>query len=593
MGEPTTCLVRSLSTPADTSSCVTQQEMNPMRMLGESISFGRFMSEGLDWERWSAFSHNRYVEEAEKYSKPGSVAAKKAYFEAHYKRKAKEKAAALIQEANARANGTFDSEIQEGNCTNSTVETESIADSTVAANEQPDKDAVNYQVVDDDDDTNQYKCDAGPNDLDFSNVEGEDDVRHTCVDTNLNVENCVILDNSNKEIAIPVEERIPDPGTAGQEVLGLPVKGREVNSSPNLSTKTRAARLPHSLDERKAAAAVPPRSGVKTGSRGKKSDRNSVEKKILTARSLHMSIHLPSGTGATSKTAAAALQSRNGMDSVSKSKKSVGGSMKGLTVRSLYKSINLPSGTSETSKTATAAVKPTNGINRASKSMKTVGDSVEKRPTARSLHMSINLPSGAGETSKTASLFEHNKKVRSNLPSISKHHPLASQTSTEASYGFSNQASANPPSQGRSCLKSSSTTKSNPRSLTIPSPFRFRSEERAVKHKEFLQRMDEIKSKEEEKVQMQRMPKEKTEHDHKKLLQSNGSKPKLHEDRHGGSQSPSNQIRKDKIFGNSWKPPIRTNNAKRVTEKFSRTTRQSVTSLSNITRENASPNVQH
>lgn len=186
--------------------------MNPMRMLGESISFGRFMSEGLDWERWSAFSHNRYVEEAEKYSKPGSVAAKKAYFEAHYKRKAKEKAAALIQEANARANGTFDPETQEGNCTNLTVEMKSEADSIVAVNEQPDKDAVNYQVVDDDDDdTNQYKCHVEPNDLDISNVEGVEDVGHTCVDTNLNVENCVLVDNSNKEIAIPVEERIPDP----------------------------------------------------------------------------------------------------------------------------------------------------------------------------------------------------------------------------------------------------------------------------------------------------------------------------------------------------------------------------------------------
>ena len=52
------------------------------------------MTVGLDWEKWSTFSHNRYVEEAEKYSKPGSVAAKKAYYEAHYKRAAAERAAA-------------------------------------------------------------------------------------------------------------------------------------------------------------------------------------------------------------------------------------------------------------------------------------------------------------------------------------------------------------------------------------------------------------------------------------------------------------------------------------------------------------------
>ncbi|KAL7589928.1 hypothetical protein Lser_V15G37221 [Lactuca serriola] len=53
-----------------------------------SISFGRFESESLSWERRSSFSHNRYLEEVEKYSKPGSVTEKKAYFEAHFRKKA-------------------------------------------------------------------------------------------------------------------------------------------------------------------------------------------------------------------------------------------------------------------------------------------------------------------------------------------------------------------------------------------------------------------------------------------------------------------------------------------------------------------------
>ncbi|CAK7326728.1 unnamed protein product [Dovyalis caffra] len=52
-----------------------------------SISFGRFESEDLSWERRSSFSHNRYLEEVEKCSKPGSVIQKKAYFEAHFKKK--------------------------------------------------------------------------------------------------------------------------------------------------------------------------------------------------------------------------------------------------------------------------------------------------------------------------------------------------------------------------------------------------------------------------------------------------------------------------------------------------------------------------
>ncbi|KAK7252006.1 hypothetical protein RIF29_35675 [Crotalaria pallida] len=52
-----------------------------------SISFGRFENEPLCWERRSSFSHNRYLEEVEKCSKPGSVIEKKAYFEAHFKKK--------------------------------------------------------------------------------------------------------------------------------------------------------------------------------------------------------------------------------------------------------------------------------------------------------------------------------------------------------------------------------------------------------------------------------------------------------------------------------------------------------------------------
>ncbi|XVF43638.1 hypothetical protein PTKIN_Ptkin02bG0056400 [Pterospermum kingtungense] len=53
-----------------------------------SISFGRFENEPLSWERRSSFSHNRYLEEVEKCSKPGSVIEKKAYFEAHFRKRA-------------------------------------------------------------------------------------------------------------------------------------------------------------------------------------------------------------------------------------------------------------------------------------------------------------------------------------------------------------------------------------------------------------------------------------------------------------------------------------------------------------------------
>jgi len=81
--------------------CISQNNTN--HALGQSVSFGRFMSESLAWEKWSSFSHNRYVEEAERYSKPGSVAQKKAFFEAHYKKLAAQKAAALLEQQNNAA----------------------------------------------------------------------------------------------------------------------------------------------------------------------------------------------------------------------------------------------------------------------------------------------------------------------------------------------------------------------------------------------------------------------------------------------------------------------------------------------------------
>eukprot|EP00252_Welwitschia_mirabilis_P015778 TRINITY_DN3500_c0_g2_i2.p1 TRINITY_DN3500_c0_g2~~TRINITY_DN3500_c0_g2_i2.p1 ORF type:complete len:902 (-),score=223.53 TRINITY_DN3500_c0_g2_i2:583-3288(-) len=55
-----------------------------------SVSFGRFESETLHWDKWSSFSQNKYLEEAEKFSTPGSVVQKKAFFEEFFRKKALE-----------------------------------------------------------------------------------------------------------------------------------------------------------------------------------------------------------------------------------------------------------------------------------------------------------------------------------------------------------------------------------------------------------------------------------------------------------------------------------------------------------------------
>jgi hypothetical protein len=66
-------------------------KVDMMSALGESVSFGRFLTEPLEWGKWSAFAHNRYLEEAAVQARPGSVAQKKAFFEEHYGRKKKRK----------------------------------------------------------------------------------------------------------------------------------------------------------------------------------------------------------------------------------------------------------------------------------------------------------------------------------------------------------------------------------------------------------------------------------------------------------------------------------------------------------------------
>ncbi|XP_028090218.1 uncharacterized protein LOC114290481 isoform X3 [Camellia sinensis] len=103
MGESPTCLVRSFSQSAGTTS-TEPEEGDPYCALTTSISFRRFMLESLACEKWSCFSNNQYLEEAKKSSKPGLVAQRKAYFEALYNRNGAKKPAALLEEQNAACN---------------------------------------------------------------------------------------------------------------------------------------------------------------------------------------------------------------------------------------------------------------------------------------------------------------------------------------------------------------------------------------------------------------------------------------------------------------------------------------------------------
>ncbi|VFQ76012.1 unnamed protein product [Cuscuta campestris] len=85
------CMVRSFTQPSFSRSC---DEGDILRALTSSISFGKYMTESLAWDKWSTFPQNNYREEALRYSRPGSVAEKKAFFEARFKTMASKKTAA-------------------------------------------------------------------------------------------------------------------------------------------------------------------------------------------------------------------------------------------------------------------------------------------------------------------------------------------------------------------------------------------------------------------------------------------------------------------------------------------------------------------
>ncbi|KAJ8767723.1 hypothetical protein K2173_020663 [Erythroxylum novogranatense] len=135
MGE-TSCLMRPFSYAAGFSSIDASEGKSvhalgqSVHALGQSVSFGRFTSESLSWEKWSTFSHNKYVEEAEKFSRPGSVAQMKAFFEAHYKNLAARKAAALLEQANSAVSNAPEPEIKTEVRDTSTPDSDANSEST-------------------------------------------------------------------------------------------------------------------------------------------------------------------------------------------------------------------------------------------------------------------------------------------------------------------------------------------------------------------------------------------------------------------------------------------------------------------------------
>lgn len=184
------------------------------------------MTEPLAWEKWSAFSHNRYLEEVERFSKPGSVAQKKAYFEAHYKKKAAERAAALNETVNA-VTSNFSGPVTNNRSCNTFLPDSDLANGENHFDGQLEKDDPNDTVVCP---ASMSECNSivERNDLDINMVEGAELVAQDGISmenfNEVEVSNQFESEEDHDKIVANIEEKIDNreldiPKVEGAEVI--------------------------------------------------------------------------------------------------------------------------------------------------------------------------------------------------------------------------------------------------------------------------------------------------------------------------------------------------------------------------------------
>ncbi|XP_059308438.1 protein WVD2-like 7 isoform X2 [Lycium ferocissimum] len=286
--------LQSFSSPSQIS-----QEANQGDPLRTSISFGRFMCESLDWEKWSSFTHNRYREEVEKYSKPGSVAEKKAYFEAHYKRLAAQKAAALLeQQQNAEVDESADLNITSHDNDHLTMEEETQEEEAGDLN-------VIHQYIDESTMDSEVTENSSYHTYEENNVdivETEEHAKQPC-----QTKNDVEPLDQPEHIAEEATETIPQlqektktkgqcAATMGDSVLSA--KRKSLSLSTRLSCNNDLSKF---ISRGKAKIPAQHNESVQYTPTTKKNRNYLIDRKQSTPRSLHMSINCSSRTGEMNK----------------------------------------------------------------------------------------------------------------------------------------------------------------------------------------------------------------------------------------------------------------------------------------------------
>ncbi|KAK8529329.1 hypothetical protein V6N12_060112 [Hibiscus sabdariffa] len=452
----------------------------PLRALTESISFGRFVSESLAWEKWSAFSQDRYLEEVKKCSRPGSVAQMKAFFEARYKKRAAMRAAALLEQANIVTNDASEM----GTINNAAVEPSlnmdlANSDSSSAANQQE-------KVVPDD-------VDAGNLNVVRENEVTDVEQGLTMMEEDLNMEECQQVENSN----------VFENGDIHDKVMATPMVPPEKHDDPKNSTSSSKKRRINSSEQLAPGQA-------RNDADVAKSTGNSNGKKKTMPNLLDMSINFASSAGKTNKTSLRMSRDRATPPTTRVLKKaSDQETLAPSSEKRQSKSTSKLTNHGAVSNQATSRIENKSNNHAFTNKKPALDSNEQRRLTQKSLHMSLNFSPRSGEATKT-------------LPKISRESSTPLQTPSRASVnGGSKHASQVPQPQDKRTIsvnksvsaagdkrwppifngsKSLNTSGISTRSLnasgtgtrslnasgttTKPCPFIFRSEERAEKRKE-------------------------------------------------------------------------------------------------------------
>lgn len=451
MGESACLIQNSFSLASDTAQ--GEKEANSVPVLAGSISLGRYMTETLDWGKWSSFSHNKYLEEVQKYSVPGSVAQKKAYFEAHYKRLAAQKAAALLEQANAAATNSSEPEKNGGDQNNNLLDSSTIENSD-----------NQFHIVDRKDksiELNGSVTDARPDEVVpsctglsfFVETNGSEPVEKMDVLEEEKGEEVVTVkedgtgdENQNKVTGI-VHGRVSQmekPALMGNSA-STEKKSAVSTSKSAVACKTKSNKLPPA----KLVTPVHPRRENNATPNGKKAARGSLENTESTPKSLHMSISFgphDDGESLSSK------DNKRASPTIEKSGES----------KIPHSSSRKPQGSSISTKTPTLT-----STCRALKLPSATPQLEKKKSTPKSLHVSLNFgPCHAGEstpskTDRRHPTFENSEgsKIASSFKKRSQDSLNTLQTPTMAS---TNKASKLP-----SVTPQLEKKKSTPKSLHV------------------------------------------------------------------------------------------------------------------------------